>query len=109
MIALSLEMAEYQLSGLIEIRNTDDQWDDKDVHVDNATEVALRQIISMKKMQIANYKDFAAEWFYAAAPVNLAAKTFSRTNCLYERFLGSVVVMFDEMCSAVEFVSLGED
>lgn len=107
-IAMALEMVESQLRGLIAIRCADEHWDDADLDVDNATELALAHILGMKEKGYERHNDFDTPWFTAASVVNLAAKAFSRKGCHYSRALASAVEMFQVLARAVEFADGSE-
>ena len=107
MIVFALEKADKDLRRLIEIRCGDEQWDDVDVHIDFAVELALTHCERMKSMSFNEFSDFAYEWHKLAAVVRLGKSLFSRSDCWYSSALESVCSMFEQMVSLVEFVSDG--
>ena len=102
-IALALAMAEARLRCLISVRCNDEHWSEADLDVDNATEIALVQILRMKELGLEHSHEFDAQWFMAAAALNLAEKAFSRKDCAYARVLAGAVDVFRVLAEAVEF------
>ena len=104
-VALALGKAVSDLRRLIEIRCSDEQWDDADVDVDFAVELALTHIERMKELRFDAYDDFNHQWFKAAAAVNMGKKLFSRQDCWYSQSLAGTCSMFDQMAGLIEFVN----
>lgn len=103
LIALLLEKAEHDLRGIIRTRCEDDDWDEGDIDVDNATELALAQILRMRASPPLNRDAFLEDWYLIGSTINLAAKAFSRTDCLYQRHLDDARKFFELMPEVVEF------
>lgn len=104
MYALAISRAKSGLNGLINIRCNDEHWDDADTDCDFATELALAHVERMESMVLSDHLDFDREWFKAASAMNLAQRTFSRTDCWYARSLRNVCQMFTQMAATIEFV-----
>lgn len=103
LIHLAIQMAENNITRLIDIRNNDDEWDDADVDVDMATELALEKVLSLKGKKFTEINDFLSKWYMAQSAMNLAKKAFSRENCWYSRILANSTELFDQMAHAIEF------
>ena len=104
MAALAITKAESDLKTICKIRCADERWNDDDVDVDNAVELALCQIQRMKEVEFADFGQFATNWYMAGAAINLGVKAFSRDDCAYKRFLTGASEMFGQMAEMVEFV-----
>lgn len=102
-IALSITKATSDLQRIVEMRSTDEHWDDDDVHVDFAVELALTHIERMKTMAFEGEGDFSYEWFKVAGALNLGLQTFSRKDCAYFRMLKGACGMFNHLAGLVEF------
>lgn len=103
-VALALEKAESDLECICRIRCADEHWEDKDVDVDNAVDLALDQVRRMKSITF-NHLSFDGEWYKVAAVLNLGAKAFSRKDCAYMRCLDSACHMFSQAGEMAEFVA----
>lgn len=106
MIMLALAQAEHGLASLGQLRCHDEDWADCDVDVDNATELSLHHIRRMQAMDLHSYEGFDAEWYIAASAINLAKRSFSRSDCRYSRALECTCELFRVMAEAVEFADL---
>lgn len=107
MMLASLVWVQASLEGLVHIRCNDDEWDDNDVDVEYAVDLALEHIKSLRQDLPDDRDLFDRRWFMAAAAINLSVRAFSRTGCHYYRALTGVQKKFDVLVSAVEFVESG--
>lgn len=107
LMALLLEKAEYDLCSILRARCDDPDWDDNDIDVDSATELAFAQILAMRAAVPADRDAFLEEWYSIGSIINLAAKAFSRTDCLYQRQLDGIRELFALAPALVEFADLG--
>ncbi|WP_126312903.1 hypothetical protein [Delftia acidovorans] len=101
MVRLSITRAENELRRLVAARCDDAEWNDVDVNVDLAMELALSHVRRMKGVTFDGYSAFQEQWFLASAAVSLGRQTFSRPASFYGRMLAGVEAMFEQ---AVEFV-----
>lgn len=104
MTALALDRAEERLTWLISIRCEDEAWNDDDVNVDFAVELALMQIRRMKTEVVSDSSGFLTQWFRAGAAIELGCKAFSRDACHYRWSLESTCAMFTQVAGLVEFL-----
>ena len=105
-VAMALAKAEWDLKYIINTRRNDEQWDDNDVDVDYAVELALCHVQSMKAVAFADFDHFSTDWYKAAAAINLGIKIFSRNDCAYIRCLKCAGNMFQQTADMVEFVEM---
>lgn len=103
-VTLAIAKAERDLECICRIRCSDEYWREEDVDVDTAVDLALDQIRRMKAMQMADCDAFTREWFKVAAVLNLGAKSFSRKDCTYMRFLDGSCHMFTQAAELAEFI-----
>lgn len=102
-IALAITKADSDLRKIAGMRVSDEHWDDADVYVDFAIELALTHIECMKTMTFEEDGEFSYEWFKVAGAVNLGRAVFSRKDCAYFRMLEGACEMFDQLAELVEF------
>lgn len=72
--------------------------------VDTAVDFALDQIRRIEAMQVADCDQFTGEWYKVSAVLNLGAKSFSRKDCAYMRFLDGSCHMFSQAAEMAEFI-----
>lgn len=107
LVALAIAKAEFDLEHICRIRCTDEHWSDEDNEVDNAVDLALDQVRRMKCLQFEQFDQFIGEWFKVSAVLNLGAKSFSRKDCAYMRFLDGSCHMFSHAAEMAEFILQG--
>lgn len=103
-VALAIAKAESDLEFVCRIRCSDKDWTEEDVDVDTAVDLALDQIRRMKTVQFADCDAFTAEWIKVASVLNLGARSFSRKDCSYMRFLDGACHMFAHAAEMAEFI-----
>lgn len=103
----SLAFVQASLERLVHIRCSDEDWDDSDVDVDYAVDLALRHIESLRRELPDDRDVFDRQWFMAAAAINLSVRAFSRADCHYYRALTGVQQKFEVLVAAVEFAESG--
>lgn len=102
-MATALAFVQNSMEQLALIRCDDQNWDEVDVDVDFAVELALGHIKRMRADPPTVRSRFDDEWFKAAAAINLSVGAFSRQDSFYFRRLASVKKQFDVLVEAVEF------
>lgn len=100
----ALTFVQYSLEGLARTRCNDKGWDDKDVDIDMAVDLALSQIKGLRANLPPNRDAFEIGWYMAAAVINLSVRAFSRPDCGYFRALESLQKYFEVLAATVEFV-----
>ena len=108
-IRLVIVKAEHDLQHLMEIRCQDEDWEDNDVDVDNASELALWKIQSMKTIRFDSWDDFCESWCKVSAVINLAKKGLTRQDCWYARSLERICRFFEQADNIVEFADYQND
>lgn len=106
MMLVSLAYVQHSLEGLVHIRCNDDEWDDNDVDIDCAVDIALDDIKLLRQDLPEDRHQFDRRWFMAAAAINLSVEAFRRTDCHYYRALTGVQKVLDVLVTAVEFSEL---
>ncbi|EZP50529.1 hypothetical protein [Delftia sp. RIT313] len=94
---------EWSLEEVIKERCKDVGWDDKDVDVDFAVDLALTHVRLLRAEIPLDRSTFESKWFMAGAAVNLAAKTFSRPDSLYYRRLIAARRQFEVLFELLDF------
>lgn len=100
----ALEFVQSSLEDLVRIRCADENWDEEDVDIDCAVDLALAHIKALRVQLPDDRNEFDRQWFMAAAAINLSVRAFSRTDCHYYRTLTGVRQKFDVLVATVEFV-----
>lgn len=100
----ALAFVQYSLEGLARTRCDDKDWDENDVDIDMAVDLALLQIKGLRANPPAERMAFEAGWYMAAAAINLSVRAFSRPDSCYFRSLESLQKYFEVLAAAVEFV-----
>lgn len=95
---------QHTLEHLMRVRYDDKEWDDKDVDVDFAMDLALTHIRLLRADLPLDRSTFENRWFMAGAAVNLGTRTFSRPNSPYFRWLTAAQRQFDVLVDMVVFV-----
>ena len=101
---MALAFVQHSLEHLVRERCADKHWDDKDVDVDMAVDLALEQIKRLREELPDDRDIFERKWYTAAAAINLGVRVFSRPDSAYFRWLDAVKQQFEVLVSAVEFV-----
>lgn len=102
----ALAFVQSSLEWLVKTRLSDEEWDDDDVDVDYAVDLALEHIKGLRSNLPDDRDVFDRQWFMAAAAINLSVRAFSRTDCCYYRALTGVQQKFEVLVAAVEFAEL---
>ncbi|MBL8356161.1 MAG: hypothetical protein JNM01_15190 [Delftia acidovorans] len=95
---------QHTLEHLVQVRYDDKEWDDKDVDVDFAVDLALSHIRLLRAELPLDRSTFENKWFMAGAAVNLGAQAFSRPSSLYYRWLTAAQRQFEVLVDLVAFV-----
>nr|WP_312379570.1 hypothetical protein [Delftia acidovorans] len=95
---------QHTLEHLMRVRYDDKDWDDKDVDVDFAVDLALSHIRLLRAELPLDRSTFENKWFMAGAAVNLGAQSFSRPSSLYYRWLTAAQRQFEVLVDLVAFV-----
>lgn len=102
----ALAQVESSLEHLMRAGADDEGWDDKDVNVDFAVDLALANVRLLRAELPMDRGSFQKKWFMAGAAVNLSAQTFSRPGARYYRWLTATQRQFEVLAELVEFVDL---
>lgn len=102
-MALALAYAQNSLEHLVQLRCDDEDWNEDDVDVDLAIDLALLKIKEIRANPPAGIEDFEHGWYMAGAAVNLGMHAFSRHDSAYFRWLESVQRQFHVLVAMVEF------
>lgn len=102
-MALALAFIESSMEQLVRIRIDDKNWSDSDVDVVCGVDLALAHIKRLRTDMPTDHARFDAEWFKAAAAINLSLRVFSRPDSYYFRQLESVKRQCDVLVDAVQF------
>ena len=103
---MALALVQESLEELLRIRCNDEAWDDDDVDVDYAVDLATEHIKSLRANLPDDRSKFDNRWFLAASAINLCVRSFSRKDCHYYRTLVGVKQQFEVLVEVVEFVGL---
>lgn len=95
---------QHSLEHLVRVRCDDKEWDDKDVDVDFAVDLALTHIRRMREELPLDRSTFENRWHMAGAAINLGARSFSRPDSMYCHWLRSAQRQFEVLVEMVEFV-----
>ncbi len=100
----AVALVQQSLNGLERARIHDEEWSENDVDVDYAVR-SIHECLDKLRDELPEHRDiFDQQWFTAASIINLCARTFSRTDCLYYRLLTRLQKQFAVLVSVVEFV-----
>lgn len=100
----SLGLVHHTLGQLTQLCAEDPDWDDGEVDVDSAVELALDQVRRMKLQQPADRLAFELEWLKAAAALRLAQGAFGRPDSRFGLRLRDAVRQLEMLPELIEFV-----
>lgn len=103
MMLLALEIVGNSLEAVALASRVDEAWNEDDVDVDYAVDLALTYVKSLRANLPEDINEFGRQWYMAASAINLSVRAFSRTDCYYYRSLVDAKKNFEVLVSVVEF------
>ncbi|MFJ1020967.1 hypothetical protein WLX09_15765 [Bordetella bronchiseptica] len=103
---LAMVVVSNNLERLVEIRCDDEEWDEKDVCVDMAVDLALKMTRQLCAAQPATFDQMAFDWAQIYSIIDLANRAFSRPETAYGRFLSYLASAFDVLGEMVELADV---
>jgi hypothetical protein len=105
----SLGLVQSTLQQLIDLIADDPDWDDSEVDVDCAVEVALEHVKRMGAQRHMDRYAFEVEWIKAAAVLRLAHSAFGRPQSRFGLRLKDAIQQLEMLPELVEFVDQGHE